>query len=364
MVNQDGTGRHRIFCLMGKSGTGKDTIYRELLSDGALPFERLVPCTTRPIRAGEQNGREYHFYSVEEFRALERAGKVIESRCYETVHGPWYYFTADDGQIDLASRSTLMIGTLESYLALRAYYGADKVVPVYLEVEDGERLQRALDRERAEKAPKYRELCRRFLADCEDFSGMRKFSDIIGQKAIIEHLYNALRTGSISHAYILSGDAGSGRKTIASIFAAALQCEDLQEEETEEPDQPASRMRKRKLLEPCGRCLSCIQSESGNQPDIITISHEKPNSIGVGEIRRMRADLQIKPYSNARKVYIIPDAEKLTIPAQNVGGAAGICGHYFDREWAVRFFADDTEQVRRAADPGGGGGADRELSAA
>ena len=68
---------------------------------------------------------------------------------------------------------------------------------------------------------------------------MRKFSDIIGQKAIIEHLYNALRTGSISHAYILSGDAGSGRKTIASIFAAALQCEDLQEEETEEPEQPA-----------------------------------------------------------------------------------------------------------------------------
>ena len=83
---------------------------------------------------------------------------------------------------------------------------------------------------------------------------MRKFSDIIGQKAIIEHLYNALRTGSISHAYILSGDAGSGRKTIASIFAAALQCEDLQEEETEEPipgksgtgRQPAPRMQKRK----------------------------------------------------------------------------------------------------------------------
>ena len=184
-------------------------------------------------------------------------------------------------------------------------------------------------------------------------AGMRKFSDIIGQKAIIEHLYNALRTGSISHAYILSGDAGSGRKTIASIFAAALQCEDLQEEETEEPEQPAigtaaaggktsagaigtagaggkaapgapgagrhpaPRMRKRKLLEPCGRCLSCIQAQSGNQPDIITVSHEKPNSIGVGEIRRMRADLQIKPYSNARKVYIVPDAEKLTIPAQN-----------------------------------------------
>ena len=168
-----GNKAHRIFCIMGKSGSGKDTLYRMLLSDSELPFERLVPCTTRPIRAGERNGREYHFYTVDEFRALERAGKVIESRCYETVHGPWYYFTADDGQIDLARRSTLLIGTLESYLALRAYYGADRVVPVYVEVEDGERLQRALDRERAESEPKYRELCRRFLSDSEDFSEER-----------------------------------------------------------------------------------------------------------------------------------------------------------------------------------------------
>ena len=176
---------------------------------------------------------------------------------------------------------------------------------------------------------------------------MRKFSEIIGQKAIIEHLYNALRTGSVSHAYIISGDAGSGRKTIASIFAAALQCEDLEIEEVESadpqsaarkpgraaasqagesaaaqpkgkdlPGQPVMRARTR-LLEPCGKCLSCIQVQSGNQPDIITITHEKPNSISVKEIRDMRADLSIKPYANARKIYIIPDAEKLTIQAQN-----------------------------------------------
>ena len=170
MADYRENARHRIFCLIGKSGTGKDTLYRELLNDGALPLERLVPCTTRPIRAGEQDGREYHFYTVEELRALEQAGKVIESRCYKTVHGPWYYFTADDGQIDPARHSTLLIGTLVSYVALRDYYGADKVVPVYVEVEDGERLQRALNRERAEESPKYRELCRRFLADCEDFS--------------------------------------------------------------------------------------------------------------------------------------------------------------------------------------------------
>ena len=165
-----GTRKGCIFCIMGKSGTGKDTLYKELLSDAALPFERLVPCTTRPIREGEQNGREYKFYTEAEFHALEKAGRIIESRCYETVHGPWYYFTADDGQIDLAHRSTLLIGTIESYLALGRFFGRDGVVPVYVEVEDGERLQRALDRERAESAPKYRELCRRFLADCEDFS--------------------------------------------------------------------------------------------------------------------------------------------------------------------------------------------------
>ena len=151
---------------------------------------------------------------------------------------------------------------------------------------------------------------------------MKKFSDIIGQKAIIEHLYNALRTGSISHAYILSGDAGSGRKTIANIYATALQCDDLDVETIEESSAasgaksaPAMRAKTR-LLEPCGKCISCMQAESGNQPDIITITHAK-NSIGVEEIRRMRADLQIKPYSSAHKIYLIPDAEKLTVQAQN-----------------------------------------------
>ena len=161
---------------------------------------------------------------------------------------------------------------------------------------------------------------------------MRKFSEIIGQNAIIDHLQNALRTGSISHAYMISGDAGSGRGTIASIFAAAMQCGDLQEEQygdrqeesgrsAEERSQGSgmgapARIRPR-LLEPCGKCLSCIQAQSGNQPDIITVTHAKPNSISVDEIRRMRADLQIKPYAGPHKIYIIPDAEKLTIPAQN-----------------------------------------------
>lgn len=162
--------RHRIYCLMGKSASGKDTLYRLLLEDKKLPLKRVIPCTTRPIRRGERSGREYYFYDVRRFRELLENGRIIEYRCYPSALGPWYYFTADDGQIDLSQKSALVIGTPESYLALRKYYGEDKVVPIYIEVEDGERLSRALSREKNQAEPKYREMCRRFLADCEDFS--------------------------------------------------------------------------------------------------------------------------------------------------------------------------------------------------
>ncbi|MDO5456478.1 MAG: DNA polymerase III subunit delta' C-terminal domain-containing protein, partial [Eubacteriales bacterium] len=134
---------------------------------------------------------------------------------------------------------------------------------------------------------------------------VQTFSDIIGQNSIIDHLSGALRTGNISHAYILCGDAGSGRRTIARAFAAAMQCADLAWEDES------------MLPRPCGCCLSCLQAQTDNQPDIITVAHEKPGSIGVGEIRRMRADVQIKPYANPYKVYIVPDAEKMTVQAQN-----------------------------------------------
>lgn len=168
--NEGKSRRHRIYCLMGKSASGKDTLYRLLLENRELGLDRIVPCTTRPIRQGEQNGREYFFYDVPQFEKMRADGRVIEYRCYPSAFGPWYYFTADDGQIDLSHRSVLLIGTLESYLALRRYFGADRVVPVYIEVEDGERLSRALMREKREAKPGYKEMCRRFLADCEDFS--------------------------------------------------------------------------------------------------------------------------------------------------------------------------------------------------
>ncbi len=160
----------KIFCLMGKSSSGKDTIYKMLSEQEEISFSKIIPYTTRPMRQGEQEGVEYHFTSEERLSELTAQGKVIEVRAYDTVYGIWKYFTVDDGQIDLTSNDYLVIGTLEVYLALRGYYGKNVVVPIYIEVDDGLRLQRALDRERMQDTPKYAEMCRRFLADEKDFS--------------------------------------------------------------------------------------------------------------------------------------------------------------------------------------------------
>ena len=101
---------------------------------------------------------------------MKKSGRVIEARSYDTKCGIWTYFTADDGQIDLSRHNYLVIGTLVSFQALKEYYGENSIVPVYIETEDGLRLSRALEREREQSQPKYAEMCRRFLADEEDFS--------------------------------------------------------------------------------------------------------------------------------------------------------------------------------------------------
>ena len=128
---------------------------------------------------------------------------------------------------------------------------------------------------------------------------MAGFQDIIGQEQIKEHLQNALSTGKISHAYILNGEKASGKEFIAKIFAMALQCE-------------------AGGVDPCNECRSCKQTLSKNQPDIIYVSHEKPNTISVDDIRaQVNNDVSIKPYSSKYKVYIINEAEKMTVQAQN-----------------------------------------------
>ena len=155
---------------MGKSASGKDHIYARLAAHEGLGLKKLVLYTTRPIRAEEENGKQYYFVDDKKLEEFRSSGNLIEARAYHTVHGIWNYFTADDGQVDLKNSDYLGIGTLESYVKMREYYGKETVCPVYIEVEDGERLARALKRERGQEIPRYEEMCRRFLADQEDFS--------------------------------------------------------------------------------------------------------------------------------------------------------------------------------------------------
>ena len=128
---------------------------------------------------------------------------------------------------------------------------------------------------------------------------MSGFQQIIGHEQIINHLKSAMKWNKVSHAYIFNGEKGSGKKMLANAFAQMLQCEGEGEK-------------------PCGTCRSCRQAESGNHPDIIRVIHEKPNSIGIEDIREQLAgDIQIKPYQSRYKIYIVPDSEKMTVQAQN-----------------------------------------------
>lgn len=161
----------KIFCIMGKSSSGKDTIFRLLSEENIYGLKEVVIYTTRPKRNNETHGVEYYFINKNELDSWNREGKVIESRCYDTVHGKWYYSTIDDGQVNIKSGDNyLVISTLESFVNIRGYYGKENVLPIYIDIDDGLRLQRALDREREQSHPKYEEMCRRFLADSKDFS--------------------------------------------------------------------------------------------------------------------------------------------------------------------------------------------------
>lgn len=128
---------------------------------------------------------------------------------------------------------------------------------------------------------------------------MPGFHDIIGQEQIKEHFIKAIENRTVSHAYILAGEPGMGKMMMAKAFAQALLCE-------------------KGGSEPCMECHSCRQFLSDNHPDVIYVRHEKPNSIGVDDVRvQINNDIAIKPYSSAYKIYIVDDAEKMTAQAQN-----------------------------------------------
>lgn len=160
----------KIYVLMGKSATGKDTVFKRLIGMKELGLRTVVGYTTRPIRRGEVNGREYFFVNEEKWQSLQKENKVIESRTYHTVAGDWHYFTADDGQIDLNGQDYLFISTLSGFEQLRRHYGEETVLPLYIEVDDDQRLWRSVCREKRQAKPNFDEVCRRFLADQQDFS--------------------------------------------------------------------------------------------------------------------------------------------------------------------------------------------------
>ena len=124
----------KIFCLMGKSSSGKDTIFKEINKDLNTKLNPIILYTTRPKRTNESDGVEYYFINEEKLKEFNAEGKVIECRKYDTVHGPWYYATIDDGQINLDKFNYITIVTLEAYKSLKEYFGADKVYPIYIQL--------------------------------------------------------------------------------------------------------------------------------------------------------------------------------------------------------------------------------------
>ena len=142
----------KIFYIIGKSASGKDHIFAALKGDAELNLSELILYTTRPMRAGEIDGETYHFVDESRLIELRREGRVIEERTYDTVYGPWTYATVDE-DIDLQKGSYIAIGTLESFVKLRDYYGTDRVVPLYIEVSDENLLLRAMKREKKQDVP-------------------------------------------------------------------------------------------------------------------------------------------------------------------------------------------------------------------
>ncbi|MDD6224178.1 MAG: guanylate kinase [bacterium] len=158
----------KIFCFIGKSASGKDSVFKALSKEFPEILE-IVPYTTRPIRKGEMDGISYHFVTNEIYHQMLSQNQIIEARSYNTKQGIWTYFTAVTN-IDLEHHNYMTINTLIGYQSLKKYYGDDIVIPIYIEIEDEIRLQRAINRERSEKKPKFDELCRRFLKDQKDFN--------------------------------------------------------------------------------------------------------------------------------------------------------------------------------------------------
>lgn len=159
----------KLICLVGKSGSGKDTLFKNIIEDNTFQITPIIPCTTRPKRKIEIDGVDYQFVSYEDLLRLEQSDEIIEKRVYHTVKGDWYYFTKSFCLAENESL-TIIITTPAAIKELSKRFGKNNIIIVYLEADDYTRIERCLQRERTEKRPNYQEVCRRYLADEQDFA--------------------------------------------------------------------------------------------------------------------------------------------------------------------------------------------------
>ena len=157
----------KLFCIIGKSGAGKDTVFSGITENNMPQLQPVVTYTTRPKRKNETEGKEYHFVDDDKLKQLENDGNVIEKRTYHTVFGDWHYFTC---RIDISGpEDYIMIATPDVIDKLYEYYDNENIIVIYLELDDKERLLRCINRESQQQSPNYSEVCRRYLADEQDF---------------------------------------------------------------------------------------------------------------------------------------------------------------------------------------------------
>ena len=160
----------KFIYIMGKSASGKDTIAKLLKEK--LGLKSYVMYTTRPMRVGEQEGVDYFYTTEDKIEEYRNNGKLIESRTYQTVHGPWTYATVNDSQLEGES-DIIGLGTPESFVKVKKFFdekGSEKLLPVYVEIDEETRRQRAIKREEQQENPKWEEMERRLKADNIDFS--------------------------------------------------------------------------------------------------------------------------------------------------------------------------------------------------
>lgn len=179
----------KLFVLIGKSASGKDTVMRHILAD-CPHIKKMVSYTTRPMRDGEENGREYHFVSEAFFEKKRRSGEIIEERVYESKEGTWLYGTIDEGE-SFVGGSYVAIKDPKGAKALKEYYGEENVVTILVTVDDGIRLMRALTREMSQKNPNYEEICERFLKEQKAFKDVA--ADFVVENSDVTEAVNQLK---------------------------------------------------------------------------------------------------------------------------------------------------------------------------